>query len=605
METARNRTASIVTLAIFAANLLLLAISLPDYRVSVDSGYHISLAEWYAHHGVAWWDHINFGPGGRPNLQGPALHVAIAILGRAIGGRPDDYILANAILAVAQWSAAIGTAYFFARKFGGDVAAMFAVALLAGAVFASASFYVGIPSGWLFIATPWAIYFFLENRLALAATSATLACYTHLGGYLTVPVGIFIAAAMERRWRALVIVEFAIALLTLPYTVHFLSHLEWYRGRHGHEAFRMDPLLDFLGVVGLVWVVVQRPRNTFLIAWALAPAVWAIQDYSRFILQGSLAGAVLAGLLLAHIATKLRSWHTRAAFAGALVAIATIWPFNIPNLLAEGSWAAGLHFPRLLDWNEARSLAGDIERNHLNDRLLQVYETSFGPAIAVYTPVVLQRGHWVEVQPLHDPATDLSAGIKAYVLPLGPEDPFLLEMRDRGLVHVWGGTSDSCVVTLDRPADAKVAGEVFFKTVVENSRWLSANAINNKMPGADEMRTMLTRAGLAAHQAPLNQQRFHAARMDLATLIYAYAMEKSDPQVAHGLRDAASAFGGMASFLSDGTAIGFVSDAQIASMRKNAAALADVLQEPDIASNRGRVGDAFDQLFHNFFGNAA
>jgi hypothetical protein len=82
-------------------------------------------------------------------------------------------------------------------------------------------------------------------------------------------------------------------------------------------------------------------------------------------------------------------------------------------------------------------------------------------------------------------------------------------------------------VTLDRPADAKVAGEVFFKTVVENSRWLSANAINNKMPGADEMRTMLTRAGLAAHQAPLNQQRFHAARMDLATLIYAYAMEKA------------------------------------------------------------------------------
>ena len=102
---APNRTARAVTWTILGVNALLLAVSVPDYRVSIDSGYHISLARWYAAHGIAWWDHINYGPGGRPNLQGPALHVAIAILGLILGGRPDSFILANAILGLAQWGA--------------------------------------------------------------------------------------------------------------------------------------------------------------------------------------------------------------------------------------------------------------------------------------------------------------------------------------------------------------------------------------------------------------------------------------------------------------------------------------------------------------------
>ncbi len=56
--------------------------------MSIDSGYHISLARWYAAQGGAWWDHINFGPGGRPNLQRPALHIAIAAAVRASGNDP-------------------------------------------------------------------------------------------------------------------------------------------------------------------------------------------------------------------------------------------------------------------------------------------------------------------------------------------------------------------------------------------------------------------------------------------------------------------------------------------------------------------------------------
>jgi hypothetical protein len=62
--------------SLLALHGILLLSTLPDYFVGIDSGYPVSLARWYGEHGSAWWDHINFGPGGRPNLQGPLMHMA-------------------------------------------------------------------------------------------------------------------------------------------------------------------------------------------------------------------------------------------------------------------------------------------------------------------------------------------------------------------------------------------------------------------------------------------------------------------------------------------------------------------------------------------------
>ena len=91
------------TIALLALHGVLLLATLPDYFVSIDSGYHVSLARWYGEHLTAWWDHINFGPEGRPNLQGPLMHMAVGYLGRALGGDGMDYVRANAFLAFAQW----------------------------------------------------------------------------------------------------------------------------------------------------------------------------------------------------------------------------------------------------------------------------------------------------------------------------------------------------------------------------------------------------------------------------------------------------------------------------------------------------------------------
>ncbi|MGW8267459.1 MAG: hypothetical protein ACWGSQ_13915, partial [Longimicrobiales bacterium] len=118
-----SRTARALLWGLVAVHLGLILLSLNDYFVSIDSGYHVSLGRYYAEHLTAFWDHINYGPYGRPNLQGPLFHVAIGALGWIFGGSGDAYVLANTLLAVLQWVAAVFTVVFFSRRLGGDWAA--------------------------------------------------------------------------------------------------------------------------------------------------------------------------------------------------------------------------------------------------------------------------------------------------------------------------------------------------------------------------------------------------------------------------------------------------------------------------------------------------
>ena len=51
---------NITTALVLGLHGVLLVSTLTDYRVSIDSGYHVSLARWYAEHGTAFWDSVNF-----------------------------------------------------------------------------------------------------------------------------------------------------------------------------------------------------------------------------------------------------------------------------------------------------------------------------------------------------------------------------------------------------------------------------------------------------------------------------------------------------------------------------------------------------------------
>ena len=197
-ESRDSRGARMATWAVLGLHGALLLLMLPDYFADNDLGYHISLARQFADHGGYWWDELNWAPTGRPNLQGPLLHVVVAGLGLLLGGEGWDFVHAFALMAVVQWAAAMLTAVHFARVFGGDVAGLVAAALLSGGIWSSGSFMAGVPSGWIFILTPWAIDLFLRDRYVGAALVTSAVMYVHLGGAPVAPFGIFLAALKTR-----------------------------------------------------------------------------------------------------------------------------------------------------------------------------------------------------------------------------------------------------------------------------------------------------------------------------------------------------------------------------------------------------------------------
>ena len=563
-------TARRATIIILALHGILFALMLPDYFVSIDSGYHVSLARWYGEHGTAWWDHINFGPGGRPNLQGPLLHMAIGYLGRILGGSGMDYVHANAIWAFLQWASAMFTAWFFSRRYGGEWAALFAVSLLSGSMFASLSFSVGIPSGWIFIFSAWAAWFFVEDRLALSVLFTSAAIYTHLGGYAMAPVAVAVAAVLMRRWKALAIIGLSVAVVTLPYTIHFLSNLAWYRGKRGDEALMLAPLTYIAAAFGVVRLLRHPRKNVFLLAFLAAPAAWIAQDYKRFLLQAPLALAVIAGVELAGVREKIAA-RFRPAFVAGLVALATLFPLTQPALAFELMWDFGPRVPRFLNWNDRKQLADTLIHAGLTSRLVNGWNATQCVSIAVFTPVTFQRGHWVEVQPPSDPARNLSAGVKVYVLPVPPDDPVLRDLAASSFLTIHGGSALNSIVTLDRPASVAAAARIVARTGAVEAGWLGQYSENNRMPGVKEL---LSAASAQRYLSRAHEQRTRAGRIKAAILIYAYALEREHPDLAPGVRDAADGFGEVANLLGDEATLGFRSENSHRELKTNFSAWA-------------------------------
>src|SRR5262249_52172196 len=200
-------------------------------------------------------------------------------------------------------------------------------------------------------------------------------------------------------------------------------------------------------------------------------------------------------------------------------------------------------------------------------------------SIAVFTPLKLQRGHWVEVQPKSDPALELSAATKLYVVPLAPDDPVLRTLESGGLVRVWGGTSDTAVITLLARGDPVALRPTVIRILEQNADWLGDHAINNQMPSPAALLKNIGADALRARRRRMDVQRFHAGRMEMAFLVYGYALEPTAPRRARAFRNGAWGFAEMGSFLSDDDPLGYISDDRQRRFRENLLAFATALKD--------------------------
>ena len=153
-------------------------------------------------------------------------------------------------------------------------------------------------------------------------------------------------------------------------------------------------------------------------------------------------------------------------------------------------------------------------------------------------------------------------------------------MARRGWLRVWGGTTDSTVVTLAARAPLDPASAAVGQIIAAEAAWLSSHAINNSFSRGDWL-AMLSPSALRARRAQFFEQRERAGRIELALIVDAYALEPDFPRPAARIRRAARAFGVIASFLGDGLALDFESDAATARLKWRLGLLSSAAQSMD------------------------
>jgi hypothetical protein len=265
----------------------------------------------------------------------------------------------------------------------------------------------------------------------------------------------------------------------------------------------------------------------------------------------------------------------------------------------ETAWAAGQGFPRELDWKEAEALARVVEEDGLEDRIFDPYYDSLCGGMSVFVPVRQRYGHWGEVRPLVDPADTISTGAFAFMIPVPPDDSLLMVLDSQDLVTAHGGGRETSIVTLPAPAGTAALNRVLVDIIERESVWLVENAVPNLFPPA----TMLFNvAAIRAHRARMALQKAHVGRIQLAVLLYAFAVEGDDPDLAAGVRRSARGWGGVANFIGDETAMDYVDEERFEQFKANLLAFAreaQVLREQAYPSEA--LDQATDRLFGQFF----
>lgn len=561
--------------ALLGLHLALLVASLPDYRVTADSAFHVAMGRQYATHGAYYRDLIHYQPAGRPNLYAPLVHVAIGVLGRALGGEGEDYVLANALLGLLLWVVALGTAVHFARLLGGARAGLLAGTVLAGSAFASGSFYVNLPSAWMLVFTPWALHDFLEGRVVRAVTFTSLACYASLGGFATVPLGLILAATATRKPRRLLAVGVGAALVTAPYWVHVLRSLAWYTSQRGDSTWWIDPLVDLFWVVGVAWAVRARPRPVFLLAWAAAPLPWLVYDASRFIVQSSLAGSVVGAVAVAAWIERSLGRDGARRLTLALVATATLLPLGIPGLGGEIAWLVK-PYPRVVDWDETRALAGVVRERGLEGRLVRAYVGHLVSGLSVWADVRGAKGHWYEVRPVPDPADTLPVARFLYVMGAPASDSALTDWAGRGRLIVHGGGSWSSLVELVPPAAPQPARTELTDVWAGEAAWIAERCEHNGL--GNWVTLYLDGAEIPRRARARGECRTRVARMQLVLMRYLATLEETDPERAHRLRRLSDQLFWMQAVVGDPMALDYRTRKAHARMRADMAEMAGALR---------------------------
>jgi len=174
----------------------------------------------------------------------------------------------------------------------------------------------------------------------------------------------------------------------------------------------------------------------------------------------------------------------------------------------------------------------------------------------------------------------MAAASEAYILPLPTDDPVMVEMEHHGWVSAHGGIGASTVVTLNADPPLNIVAPTITQVIIGELNWLGQNAVDNTIE-IGNWRSVISSHSQEQRENKLTAQRVSAGRIELACLLYADSLGRTDPAQARDLRWIARGFGVMASFLSDGFAIDYLTQARLLMFKRDLRRLARQASETD------------------------
>jgi hypothetical protein len=284
--------------------------------------------------------------------------------------------------------------------------------------------------------------------------------------------------------------------------------------------------------------------------------------------MSSLASATFGGIAIARWLEDHASGRGKTAVTAGLVSLATLLPLGIPGLGAKLSWLI-MPYPRLVDWAEARQIAGVIRRSGLEERLINGDETS---ALAIWSDARLEEGHWVEVQPPLHPAIQISVTDRVYLVPVAPGDESLLKLRKEGWIIIHGGSDWTSVVTFTIPPPLDTALHVRNSTWARAASEIASHCEHNAL--GNWVTLFMDPNEIPRRRALRGWCSSRVGTMEIALLLWAYALEKEDPQQARRVHDCARDLRTLSAIVGNERSLNFGDAAWHEEMKRNMVMLA-------------------------------
>ena len=381
---------------LLAVQFVMIVLMLRDYPLGVDSAYHTLIGKLYAERGLILWDDVEFAPVGRPHLYPPFFHVMVAVLGRFLGGSGWSFVRANVVVSAFTYLLGLYVTWRVSRGLTGSYGGLASLILVSGSFISALVMAVGLPSALVFVLTPLALKLYSEGRVFEAYLVSLCTVYSHMSGLPFILISFLMFGLLKGRIRDALMFSLIVLISYLPWLLRIIYFVGWFRVIEHDIATHFDLALIALAIPGLLISLKDRRRYALILAYLSCFSIVAVTYPGRAAIQSNVVLALLGGVTFSKVGLKLRKYRNK------ILALLFLFMYTYPlmpssilmelNIIHENSF-------NQIPLREAENISRFIVLNYGPGTIINTNDPVLGCAMAVFEPLRITIGMWVEVRP--------------------------------------------------------------------------------------------------------------------------------------------------------------------------------------------------------------